>query len=198
MSESGQNPDRDQNTRIERRHGLVAAACGVFVASMVAAAYAAVPLYSMFCSVTGFGGATRVGASAPDQVLERTMTVRFDANVAPGLPWVFRPEQNEVTVKVGETRMIYYFARNQTDEATHGNASYNVMPGQAGAYFVKMQCFCFNEQTLEGREKMDMPVVFFIDPAIEKDEEMRGVTSVTLSYTFFPAKPSAAPRGPAG
>lgn len=175
------------------RHGLVAAACVGFVATMAAAAYASVPLYSMFCSLTGFGGATRVGAAAPDTVLDRTMKIRFDANVAPGLPWDFKPEQREVEVKVGETKMVYYLARNQAGTPTYGNATYNVTPAQAGFYFVKMQCFCFNEQVLEGKEKVDMPVVFFIDPAIEQDEDLKSVKTITLSYTFFPAKAPTQP-----
>lgn len=180
----------------ERRkpsNGLVVAACVAFVATMTAAAYAAVPLYAMFCSLTGFGGATRVGTAAPETVLDRTMKVRFDANVAPGLPWEFKPEQRDVEVKVGETKMVYYMARNQAGAATYGNATYNVTPAQAGFYFVKMQCFCFNEQGLEGKEKVDMPVVFFIDPAIEQDEDLKNVKTITLSYTFFPAKAPTQP-----
>ncbi|MEP9378220.1 cytochrome c oxidase assembly protein [Aquabacter sp. CN5-332] len=172
-------------------HKLVAAACVLFVATMVGAAYAAVPLYAMFCSLTGFGGITRVGTEAPTETLERTINIRFDANVAPGLPWIFKPEQTAVDVKVGETKMVYYFAQNQFNTPTYANATYNVTPAQAGFYFVKMQCFCFDEQTLKGGEKADMPVVFFIDPAIEKDEDLKGLKTITLSYTFFPAKPPA-------
>ncbi|TCT03459.1 cytochrome c oxidase assembly protein [Aquabacter spiritensis] len=173
------------------RHGLVAAACAMFVAAMVGMAYAAVPLYAMFCSLTGFGGATRVGTAAPETTIDRTITVRFDANVAPGLPWVFKPEQTSMEVKVGETKMAYYMARNEAATPTYANATYNVTPAQAGFYFVKMQCFCFEEQTLAGGEKVDMPVVFYIDPAIAEDEDLKNLKTITLSYTFFPAKPPA-------
>lgn len=193
MDASGANRGEGNVDRRQPRHGLVAAACVAFVATMTAAAYAAVPLYAMFCSLTGFGGATRVGTAAPDTVIDRTMKVRFDANVAPGLPWDFKPEQREVEVKVGETKMVYYLAANQAGTATHGNATYNVTPAQAGFYFVKMQCFCFNEQGLEGKEKVDMPVVFFIDPAIDQDEDLKNVKTITLSYTFFPAKAPSQP-----
>ncbi|OYX13061.1 MAG: cytochrome c oxidase assembly protein [Rhizobiales bacterium 32-66-8] len=175
------------------RPGLIAAACLAFVATMIGVAYAAVPLYAMFCTLTGFGGATRQAEAAPGAVLERKMTVRFDANVAPGLTWQFRPEQRSVEVQVGETKMAYYLARNESSAPSYANATYNVTPSQAGAYFVKMQCFCFEEQTLQGNEKVDMPVVFFIDPAIEQDEELKGLKTITLSYTFFPAKPPTAP-----
>ncbi|QTL01764.1 cytochrome c oxidase assembly protein [Aquabacter sp. L1I39] len=193
MDGEGANGGAGNVERRKPRHGLVAAACVGFVAAMGAAAYASVPLYTMFCSLTGFGGATRVGTAAPETVIDRSMKIRFDANVAPGLPWEFKPEQREVEVKVGETKMVYYLAANQAGAPTYGNATYNVTPAQAGFYFVKMQCFCFNEQVLEGKEKVDMPVVFFIDPAIEQDEDLKSVKTITLSYTFFPAKAPSQP-----
>lgn len=186
---------------IASRHRIVAAACVLFTATMVGVAYAAVPLYAMFCSLTGFGGAPRVSAEGPQGQSDREITVRFDANIAPGLPWVFKPEQSSVKVKVGETKMVYFRAENQMNVPTYGQATYNVTPGSGGFYFVKMQCFCFNEQVLQPGEKIDMPVVFYIDPAIEQDTDMNSLKTVTLSYTFFPAKapaPKAAAAGEAG
>lgn len=185
---------RPRPRRSRRSEGLIVLGCVAFVGAMVGVTYAAVPLYAAFCSLTGFGGATRVGEAAPSKVLDRTVTVRFDANVAPGLPWDFRPEQSKVDVKVGETKMVYYFAGNRSSSETFANATYNVMPSSAGAYFVKLQCFCFSEQSLKGGEKVDMPVVFYIDPAIADDPEMAGVKTITLSYTFFSAKAPAAPQ----
>jgi cytochrome c oxidase assembly protein subunit 11 len=165
----------------------------VFVAFMVGAAYAAVPLYDLFCRTTGFGGTPLVATAAPAKSLERRITVSFDANVAGGLDWSFGPEQRSVEVKVGETKLVHYSARNNWSEASVGTASYNVSPPQVGAYFNKMQCFCFTEQRLEAGEKIDMPVAFFIDPAIADDPELKSLTQITLSYTFFPSKkPSAA------
>lgn len=184
--------------RAAPRHKLVAAACVLFVAAMVGMAYASVPLYAMFCSLTGFGGAPRVSAAMPEGTSERMVTVRFDANVAPGLPWIFKPEQPSVTVKVGETKLVYFRAENTFDKPTYGQATYNVTPGNSGFYFVKMQCFCFNEQELKARETLEMPVVFYIDPAIEQDSDMASLKTVTLSYTFFPAKPPAPKAASAG
>lgn len=189
---------KDQTTahppHAPRRHWVVAMACVGFIAAMVGVTYASVPLYAMFCSLTGFGGATRVG-STPAQAIEREITIRFDANVAPGLTWAFAPDAREMTVKVGATSLAHYTAANRAGVETYGNATYNVSPPQAGAYFVKMQCFCFNEQTLGPNETMDMPVVFFVDPAIVDDPDLKTLKDITLSYTFFPAK---APEKPAG
>lgn len=171
-----------------RRHMAVAAACVAFIAAMAAVTYASVPLYAMFCSLTGFGGATRVGEAAPLNALDREITVTFDANVASGLSWAFAPDQRDMTVKVGATSMAHYTAQNRTGVETHANATYNVSPPQAGAYFVKLQCFCFEEQSLGPNEKMDMPVVFYVDPAIAQDPDLKSLSTITLSYTFFPAK----------
>ncbi|WP_429006379.1 cytochrome c oxidase assembly protein [Roseixanthobacter psychrophilus] len=191
MSEQGHAAAAPKRRRY--RHMLVALACLAFAGGMVGAAYAIVPLYAMFCSLTGFGGATRVGTQVPEKVLDRIMQVRFDSNIAPGLPWEFKPEQADVRVRIGETKMVYYLARNLSSAETYGNATYNVTPAQAGAYFVKMQCFCFSEQTMQGNEKVDMPVVFFIDPAIADDPDFKNVKTITLSYTFFAAPKPAAP-----
>ncbi|BAF88954.1 cytochrome c oxidase assembly protein [Azorhizobium caulinodans] len=192
---AGAEPSADVSRapRASRRNGRVVVGCVLFVAAMVGVTYASVPLYRAFCSMTGFGGATRTAEGAATKVLDRKITVRFDGNVAPGLPWDFRPEATSTEVKVGETSMAYYFAASRGRSETYANATYNVMPSTAGAYFVKLQCFCFNEQKLEAGEKVDMPVVFYIDPAIADDPEMDGLTTITLSYTFFPAaKPAAA------
>ncbi|MCL8381705.1 MULTISPECIES: cytochrome c oxidase assembly protein [Xanthobacter] len=170
------------------RHWVVAAACVGFIAAMVGVTYASVPLYAMFCSLTGFGGATRVGSTPTAAPLDREITIRFDANVSPGLPWAFAPVQREMTVKIGATSLAHYTAQNRSADDTRANATYNVSPPQAGAYFVKLQCFCFEEQTLAGREKMDMPVVFYVDPSIADDPDLKTLKDITLSYTFFPAK----------
>ncbi|PZQ83424.1 MAG: cytochrome c oxidase assembly protein [Ancylobacter novellus] len=175
------------------RHRTVAVACGVFVLAMLGAAYAAVPLYQMFCQVTGFGGATKVAVAAPAQALERTVEVRFDANVAPGLPWSFEPEVRTMKMRIGETKIAYYRAHNHGTQPVTASATYNVAPAQSGYYFAKMQCFCFTDQTLQPGETLDMPVVFFVDPALAEDPEMNGLKTITLSYTFFPkAAPVAA------
>ncbi|QFR31629.1 cytochrome c oxidase assembly protein [Ancylobacter sp. TS-1] len=171
--------------RRARGHRVVALSCAAFVATMVGASYAAVPLYQMFCQVTGFGGATRVATAAPAVPLERTVEVRFDANVAPGLDWAFEPEQRSVTVRVGETKLAFYKARNRSDKPVTASATYNVTPAQSGYHFAKMQCFCFTDQTLQPGESLDMPVIFFVDPAFAEDPEMNGVKTITLSYTFF-------------
>ncbi len=171
---------------IARRHRRVAVACAVFVASMVGAAYAAVPLYDLFCKVTGFGGTTQVSTAAPLAPIERTVKVRFDANVAPGLGWDFAPETREVTVKLGETRMVVFKATNRTQSSSWGTSTFNVTPEITGGYFAKLQCFCFEKQELRAGESMDMPVVFYVDPEMVKDADASRVHTITLSYTFFP------------
>jgi cytochrome c oxidase assembly protein subunit 11 len=189
---------RQKNPKLQARHRRVAFACFVFVGAMVGASFAAVPLYDLFCRVTGFGGTPRFASTAPAAPIERRMKIRFDANVAPGLPWQFGPEAREVEVKVGETKLVHYAAANNGKNGTVGTATYNVSPPTAGAYFMKMQCFCFTEQTLASGEKMDMPVAFFIDPEIEKDPELKGLNTITLSYTFFPVKKAVEPLAQTG
>ena len=179
---------RAEGAALARRHVRVGLACGVFVACMVGAAYAAVPLYDWFCRTTGFGGTPLVATVAPDRTLDRKITVTFDANVDPALAWRFGPEQRSVEVKVGETKLVHYAATNEWSEATVGTASYNVSPPQAAAYFNKLQCFCFTEQRLAAGEHIDMPVAFFIDPAIADDPDLNNLKEITLSYTFFPSK----------
>lgn len=177
-----------------RRNRILAYTCVGFVGVMVAAAYAAVPLYRIFCQVTGFGGTTQVSKAAPTEIpaeaKDRRVTVRFDGNVNSRLPWAFEPVQREVTVKVGEQTLAFYRAKNLSDKPLTGTASFNVSPPIAGAYFDKIACFCFSEQTLQPGETIDMPVSFYIDPTVVKDHEMDGVT-ITLSYTFFRADDGA-------
>lgn len=181
-----------------RRDILVAAACGVFVAAMVGAAYAAVPLYNWFCRTTGFGGTPQVATAAPADILDRKLKVRFDANVAGGLPWRFEPEQNSIEVKVGEVVTVSYRVVNEAARETVGVASYNVSPPTAGAYFSKINCFCFSDQRLKAGETRDMTVVFFVAPDIVKDREQDGLDTITLSYTMYPARQAEPPRGDNG
>ena len=176
-----------------RRDMLIAAGCGAFVALMVGAAYAAVPLYSWFCRTTGFGGTTQVAERAPDQVLSRTLTIRFDSNVAPGLPWKFQPEQNEIKVRVGEVATVHYKIINETARETAGVASYNVTPPQVGAYFSKINCFCFTEQRMKPGETRELAVVFYVDPEIAKDRDQDDLNTITLSYTFHRLRDQARP-----
>jgi cytochrome c oxidase assembly protein subunit 11 len=175
-------------SRHSARDIVVAFACGGFVALMVGVSFAAVPLYSWFCRTTGFGGTTQVAKSAPDQVSGRVITVRFDANVAPGLPWSFAPERSTIDVRLGEVVTVYYAVRNETARVTTGQAGYNVTPPTTGAYFEKINCFCFTQQTLQPGEKRDMAVVFYVDPKLAKDAEQNDVRNITLSYTFFPVR----------
>lgn len=169
-----------------RRNWTVAAACLAFFGAMVGAAYAAVPLYAMFCQLTGYGGTTQRVEQASDVILDRTITVRFDANVSGGLPWAFQPEQRAVTVRIGETVQANYRAENLFNVPTGGKASFNVTPELAGAYFNKLECFCFTDTVLKPGETLEMPVVFFVDPDIVDVPELAGIRTITLSYTFFP------------
>jgi cytochrome c oxidase assembly protein subunit 11 len=181
-----------------RRDIAVAAACGAFVAVMVGAAYAAVPLYNWFCRTTGFAGTTQVATAAPPRVLDRKLKVRFDANIAGGLPWRFEPEQNSIEVKIGEVVTVNYRVVNESARDTVGVASYNVAPPTVGAYFSKINCFCFTEQRLGAGEKRDMTVVFFVDPELAKDAEQDGLDMITLSYTMHPARQPETPRAEKG
>ena len=157
---------------------------------MLCVAYAAVPLYSLFCKVTGFAGTPQVAVVAPDKVYDRVITVRFNADVAPDLPWKFKPEQKQVKVKVGEQKLIFYSAKNESNDVTRGISVYNVTPEKAGAYFSKIECFCFTEQSLNANEKANFPVSFFIDPQIMSDKNAKDINTITLSYTFFKVKES--------
>ena len=164
----------------------IVVSCVAFFFSMVGLAYASVPLYQLFCQITGFGGTTQVAEAASDTVLDRTINVRFDANMTPGLPWRFQPVQRQVTVKIGEIAEVAYESESLSALSTTGTASFNVTPPAAGAYFNKMECFCFTEQTLEPGEVANMPITFFVDPAIVDAKETRNLETITLSYTFYP------------
>jgi cytochrome c oxidase assembly protein subunit 11 len=173
-----------------RRDLLVAAACGVFAAGMVGMAFAAVPLYDWFCRTTGFGGTPMLASAAPAHALDRKIIVRFDANVAGALPWRFMPEQSFVEVRVGDVLTVNYIAINESDREIVGNATYNVSPPTVGAYFSKINCFCFTEQRLKPGEKREMPVVFFIDPKLVQDSEHDNLNAITLSYTMYRVRQS--------
>src|ERR1700761_4167430 len=176
-----------QPARRSRRDFAVAAACGAFVATMVAVSYAAVPLYSWFCRTTGFGGTTQVAHSVPTaEVAGRTITVRFDSNVAPGLPWSFEPERRTIDVHLGEVVTVYYKVTNDAARTITAQAGYNVTPTTVGIYFDKINCFCFTQQTMKPGETRDMAVVFYVDPKLAKDSEQDTLSSITLSYTFYP------------
>lgn len=169
--------------------------CGALVMSMTALAFASVPLYDLFCRMTGFGGTPMVRSEAASGTSNRVIQVRFDANVAPKLGWSFEAEKSVVEARVGETMTVFYKVTNRSDVATTGIATFNVQPSHAGAHFVKMQCFCFTEHTLKPGESMEAPVVFYIDPDIEKNRDMNNVGSMTLSYTYFPSKNGQAVGG---
>jgi cytochrome c oxidase assembly protein subunit 11 len=177
-------------SRIPRRHRTIAICSAAVAIGMIGAAYAAVPLYRIFCQATGYDGTPRRAERAPDKdkVLERTVTVRFDGNVSPDLPWTFAPEQTTMKVKVGESVTAYYRATNTSDHRVVASATYNIAPDYVASYFNKIQCFCFTEQTLEAGQSADMAVNFFIDPEVMNDRDARTVTEVTVSYTFFPVK----------
>ena len=176
----GRNPGR--RARANRRLGV--ALVGI-VAGMIGAAYASVPLYQLFCQVTGYGGTTQVAEAAPAEVGERVFTIRFNADVDPQLAWAFQPVQREMKVRVGESGLALFHARNLSARATAGTATFNVTPLKAGQYFNKVQCFCFTEQRLAPGASIDMPVSFFVDPKIVEDEDTGNIGEITLSYTFY-------------
>ena len=169
------------------RHRRLALVLVAGVAAMIGLTYASVPFYRIFCQVTGFGGYTQRADHAPSAALERMVTVRFNADVNVGLPWLFAPLQREVRVHVGETGMAYFRAQNMAGRRVTGQATFNVTPDKAGLYFTKIACFCLNEQTLEPGQSVDMPVTFFVDPKLASDPKMADVQTITLSYTFFRA-----------
>jgi len=192
--------DPQHRRKAKRRDLAVAFLCGAFVAVMVGMSYAAVPLYSWFCRTTGFGGTTQVAKTIPTQQSDRSIRVRFDANVAAGLPWLFEPERNTIDVRLGQVVTVYYKVTNKAARATSGQAGYNVSPPTVGIYFDKINCFCFTEQTLAPGETRDMAVVFYVDPKLAKDTDQDKLSTITLSYTFYPARspePAAAQSGAA-
>jgi cytochrome c oxidase assembly protein subunit 11 len=166
------------------KFGIVAALVPI---AMVGAAYGSVPLYQLFCQVTGYGGTTQIATAAASTVLERPIKVRFDANVAPGVPWTFAPEKKEVDLKLGENGLAFYKVTNNADRPVTAVATYNVTPHKAGPYFQKLECFCFQDRTLQPGETMELPVIFYVDPALATDKNVKEITQITLSYTFFEA-----------
>ncbi len=155
---------------------------------MFGLAFGFVPLYRIFCDITGFGGATQTAIAAPSQIIDRKITVRFDSNTSPNLPWEFKPEQKDITLKVGEQALAFFYAKNISDHDIKGTSTFNVTPVKAAPYFNKVQCFCFEEQTIAPGEKKQFPVTFFVDPEIENDKNLDEIKTITLSYTFFKMK----------
>ncbi|RMA43024.1 cytochrome c oxidase assembly protein [Rhodophyticola porphyridii] len=168
---------------LDRNQKTVAQCVGV-VLIMGSLAWAAVPLYDWFCRVTGYGGTTNVSETESDVILDRTILVRFDASLARDMPWEFRPMQTSMELRIGETGLAFYEAYNPTDQPIAGTASYNVAPFDAGLYFSKIECFCFQQQVLEPGQRVEMPVTFYVDPALVDDPEANGTPAITLSYTF--------------
>ena len=172
---------------IGRRNRRMGAILAGVVVGMIGLAYASVPLYELFCRVTGFGGETQRADAAPEQTQsDRSFVIRFNADVNPDLPWSFRPVQNTLTVRAGEEKLAFYRARNDGDKPIIGTSTFNVTPFKVGGYFNKVQCFCFEEQVLQPGETMDFPVSFFVDPEISDERNLDDVKTITLSYTFFP------------
>ena len=173
--------------QLAQRNGRTAAIAALVALAMVGLAFASVPLYRLFCQATGFAGTTQraEGASAPGAV-GQTISVRFDANVSSAMPWRFRPERTREAVTIGARELAFYEAKNLSDRAVTGTATFNVTPEEAGQYFTKVQCFCFTEQTLKPGEEVRMPVTFYVDPKILQDPDARNISEITLSYTFYP------------
>jgi cytochrome c oxidase assembly protein subunit 11 len=190
----------DQNPQTQKRDkkSIVALALAGLVAGMVGLSFAAVPLYRMFCQATGYAGTTQRADTAPKDILDRTVTVRFDANVDPKLPWKFVPEQRHVDVRIGESALVFFKAINISDKPITGTAGFNVAPQAAGRYFNKIQCFCFTEQKLAPGQSVEMPVTFFVDPKFAEDDSTMNIPEITLSYTFYrnddPSDVAVAPR----
>lgn len=182
-----------------RANGRIAIWLVGLVGLMATLSFLAVPFYDWFCRTTGYGGTPQTVTDASDTILEETVTVHFDANVDKGMPWQFRPKVGEMKLRIGETAIAYYEAYNPTDRPIAGTASYNVAPEIAGGFFDKIQCFCFSEQVLQPGERIDMPVTFFVDPAIVKDRDAWQIRNITLSYTFYetplPEEQAALPQG---
>jgi cytochrome c oxidase assembly protein subunit 11 len=170
-----------------RANLIVAAACVAFFGGMIGVTFASAELYDLFCRVTGYDGTTQRVTQASNKVLDRKITVRFDANVAPGLGWEFQPVKRSVEIKIGETAQIAYKAKNALPTPSRGKAVFNVTPETAGAYFNKLQCFCFVDTELKPGKTLEMPVVFFVDPEIVNEPDLKNIETITLSYTFFPS-----------
>ena len=183
---TGGAPPTHIGNREGRRRTLFA--CLGLAFAMVGAAYASVPLYNLFCRATGYDGTPIVSQTEASRTLDRVVSVRFDTNVAPGLDWSFTPETPVVEARLGETKTVFFRVRNDGRASARGVATFNVQPGQAGGFFVKMKCFCFDEQTLKPGETMDFPVVFYVEPSLADDRTLDGLSSITLSYTYFASR----------
>lgn len=187
-------------TRAERANNRLGLKMAAVPFAMLGLAYAAVPLYAMFCQATGYGGTTQRAIKPSDVTLDRPIDVVFDANTNGHIPWRFEPVQRSITVKLGENAIAFYRATNTSDKPVTGTAAFNVDPPAAGIHFNKIACFCFTEQTLQPGESVEMPVTFFVDPALATDKDARAIQTIVLSYTFFPVpvpKPAAALTPPA-
>lgn len=180
-----EQPKAMRMTQPRSRNLRIVVPCLVVIAIMIGLVAYSPTLYRLFCAATGFGGTTQRANSGSGTVSDRIVTVRFDSNVAPGVPWRFEPAQREVNVQLGEQQLVFFTAEDLGDQPIVGHATFNVTPATTGIYFNKIQCFCFDEERLNAHQKVDMPVVFFVDPALATDPETRGVDTITLSYTFF-------------
>lgn len=194
MTAAGASPTGDRQASaadLARAHRRVGVRLAAVVVGMTALAFASVPLYRLFCQTTGYNGTTQRASAPSTEVLARQVTMRFDANASKELGWTFEPVNRTDEIQVGETRLAFYRATNTSDRAITGTAVFNVVPENAGIYFNKIECFCFKEQTLKPGESVEMPVSYFIDPAFDRDADLKSVGVVTLSYTFYPAAPAS-------
>jgi cytochrome c oxidase assembly protein subunit 11 len=187
--------EADRLTAIAKRNRKLGALCAVGFVAMVGAAYASVPLYRAFCQATGFDGTVRKASAAPTTVSDKALTIRFDVNTR-DLPWTFTTEQTTQVAKLGETKLALFRVTNNSDQPVTGRAIFNVVPEQAGAYFQKLECFCFSDQTIGARQSVDMPVLYFVDPKYADDFETQGKSEITLSYTFYRSVDAPAPAVP--
>ncbi len=183
MESGGAPEEKAPGGKMDPKKKTVLQAVGVVVV-MGALAWASVPFYNWFCRVTGFGGTTSVAENGSDEILDQTITVRFDASLERGMPWQFRPLQREMELRIGETGLAFYEAYNPTDQVIAGTASYNVAPYEGGGFFTKIDCFCFELQVLQPGERVQMPVTFYVDPEITRDRDAKYLRHITLSYTF--------------
>ncbi len=185
-------PSKRQLSPTARRNRRIGLLAGLFGVGMVGVAFASAPLYRVFCQTTGYDGAVPKAQAAPDRILQRTVTVTFDANVRGGLPWDFAAEQRTQTIRLGETKVAFFKVTNHADHPITARALFNVTPEQAGAHFRKLQCFCFSDQTVGAGQTVELPVLYFIDPKFADDINTKNATDVTLSYSFFPTVVSKA------
>ncbi len=195
MNDHKPNQTQDIHAQMARKNARLGLTILAVVIGMGILAYASVPLYSVFCRVTGFGGTTQESSTFPTTVLDRTVTIQFNADIGNNFAWEFTPEQRKIEVKLGQKGLTAFHAKNLTNKPLTGTALYNVTPLKVGKYFNKVQCFCFDEQTLNGGQEVSMPVLFYIDPKMNDDPNMRDVKTITLSYTFYKAQSDALEEG---